>query len=314
MTEATVTRPSMTSSSNHPISWRARGFRLLLRLMKRRRIYESAAGLMASIEDVRRVGPALPPQRLFTVLDVESEKVGSCPVYTLRPLDAPQGGKNILYLHGGAYCRPITRQHWSLLEWLVKDLGCTVMVPLYPLAPESECLATLRLVRKVRDLLLRRHGPIDAFMGDSAGGGLCLALCQDLRDAGQALPKRLTLITPWVDVTLTHPDIPATLPRDPMLALDGLREAGRLYAGKLGVEHPLVSPLRADLRGMPAMQLLAGTDDILHHDAVRYAEQAAKAGCSVELELGHGMMHVWPLFPLPEANRSRQAISEFLRR
>ncbi len=220
----------------------------------------------------------------------------------------------VLYLHGGAYCRPIAKQHWSFLQWLVDEEGCTVIVPLYPLAPESSCLDTVRAVQDVHAWLLERHGRADAFIGDSAGGGLCLALCQELRAAGEALPGRIALITPWVDVMLTHPDIEATDRRDPMLAASGAREAGRLYAGALGTEHPLVSPLRADLRGLPPMLLLAGTDDILHHDAVAMADKARASGCSVELNLAAGMIHVWPLLPLPEAIEARCLISQFLKR
>ena len=97
-----------------------------------------------------------------------------------------------------------------------------------------------------------------------------------------------------------------------MLGVPGVREAGRLYAGALGTEHPLVSPLRADLRELPPTQVFAGTDDILHHDALAFAEKARKAGCSVELHLAAGMIHVWPLLPLPEARDARRAIGQFL--
>lgn len=295
------------------ISWRAHAFKGLLRLIRRRRIYASVAGLMAGIAQTRRAGPARPTAAMHESVDVSTETVGACEVYTLRPRSLPSG-RVVLYLHGGAYCRPITQYHWSLLTRLVEEEGCTVVVPLYPLAPESTCLDTVRAVREVHAWILQHHRCVDAFVGDSAGAGLCLALCQELRASGGALPGRMALITPWVDVTLTHGDIPSTEARDPMLAVAGTREAGRLYAGTLGVEHPLVSPLRADLRGLPPMQLLIGTDDILHHDAVAFADKARAAGCSVDVHLAGGMVHAWPLLPLPEARDARRAIGQFLKR
>lgn len=295
------------------ISWRARAFKGLLRVIRRRRIYASVAGLMAGIAETRRAGPARPTAAMREAVDVKAEQIGACEVYTLQPRSQPSG-RVVLYLHGGAYCRPITKHHWSFLQRLVVEERSTVVVPLYPLAPESTCLATVRAVREVHDWLLERHERIDAFAGDSAGAGLCLALCQYLQALGGSMPGRMVLITPWVDATLTHGEITATERRDPMLGVAGTREAGRLYAGALNVEHPLVSPLRADLRGLPPMQVFVATDDILHHDAVAFADKARAAGCSVDLHLAPGMVHVWPLLPLPEARDARCAIGQFLTR
>lgn len=295
------------------ISWRARAVKVLLRAIRRRRIYASASGLMAGIHATRRAGGARPPAALRQVVNLETDNVASCEVYTLQPRSQPSG-RVVLYLHGGAYCRPITPQHWSFLRWLAEQARCTVIVPLYPLAPESQCAETVKAVRAVHDWVLARYQRVDAFAGDSAGAGLCLALSQNLQATGGTLPSRISLITPWVDATLTHPSIPETSLRDPMLGISGIREAGRLYAGQLGTDHPWVSPLRADLHGLPPLQVLAGTDDILHHDAVAFAERARSAGCSVDLHLAAGMIHAWPLLPVPEAHTARQAIGQFLRR
>lgn len=233
-------------------------------------------------------------------------------VYTLQPHKLSPAQPVFLYLHGGAYCRPITTHHWHFLQWLVTEHHCTVIVPLYPLAPESQCVATLQALRQVHALISERHGQFDAFIGDSAGAGLCLALCQELRSSNEALPNRLVLITPFVDASLSHPLVNDTALRDPMLGISGIREAGRLYAGELGASHPLVSPLQADLHNLPAMQIFAATDDILHHDALVFAKKASDSGCAVDLHVEPGMMHVWPLLPLPEGRRSRLAISRFL--
>lgn len=304
---------SSTASVRHSaISWRAKAFKGMMRLVRRRRIYVSVRGLMAGIAQARRAGPARPGVAMRQAVDVSTEWVGACEVYTLRPRSQPSG-RVVLYLHGGAYCRPITKEHWSFLKWMVVEERCTVVAPLYPLAPESTCPDTVRTVREVHAWLLKRHRQVDALIGDSAGGGLCLALCQDLRASGDRLPGRMVLITPWVDVTLGNAEIPATGRRDPMLGVVGLREAGRLYAGTLGAEHPLVSPLRADPHGLPPMQVFAGGDDLLHHDAVVLADKASAAGCNVELHLVAGMIHVWPLLPLPEAREARGAIARFLK-
>lgn len=294
------------------ISLSASAVNLFLRLMGWRRAFTSIDGLMSGIAECRRKGPARPTSKMQAVLDVRLETLAGCEVYTLRPRAVTSESRVALYLHGGAYCRPITPQHWSLLLWLSQDLGYTVVVPLYPLTPESQCAATLETVRKVHSEIIERHGAIDALLGDSAGGGLCLALCQSLKADGWALPNQMVLITPWVDVELSNTNIPVTEPRDPMLAVTGLREAGRMYAGDLGVKHPLVSPLHANPSGLPPMLVIVGTDDILGHDALLFATSAARSGCSVQTEIGQGMLHVWPLLPIAEARACRETIRVFL--
>lgn len=294
------------------VSWSASVVTMLLWLMRRRQVFVSADHLMEGIVDCRRRGPARPTKRMQAELDVQLETIAGCEVYTLRPREPSQHARVALYLHGGAYCRPITSHHWTFVRWLSKELGYTVVVPLYPLAPEAQCAEAVQAVRDVHAAVLDRHGAIDVLMGDSAGGGLCLALCQVLRDAGHALPHRMVLITPWVDVRLTHPHIPATEPRDPMLAVDGLREAGRLYAGGLGRIHPLVSPLNADMVGLPPMMIVVGTDDILGHDATLFAAAAARSGCRVQTVVGERMVHVWPLLPIAEARSCKSTIRDFI--
>ena len=218
----------------------------------------------------------------------------------------------VLYLYGGAYCRPITSQHWGWLRWLVDDLHATVMVPLYPLAPESDCEAAVAAARAFQDLFAARHGAVDVLMGDSAGAGLCLATSLARRDAGEPLARSLVLLTPWVDLEVPHPRAAADAARDPMLALEGVREAGRLYAGTLGTDHPHASPLRAELRGLPPMRVVVGTRDLLHRDALAFVDKARASGCEVELQVGHDLLHAWPLLPVPEARLAREGVRRFV--
>ena len=295
------------------LSLGAHAFKLLLRLLQRKKLYSSVRGLMDGIAQVRRAGPAKPSAAMRKRLHVHTEQFAGCEVFTLRP-KVGAADETLLYLHGGAYVRPITSFHWAFLQWLVSSRACTVVVPLYPLAPESQCLSTVQAVRAVHDLMASRHGEINAFLGDSAGAGLCLALCQDLAQSRAKLPGRMVLITPFVDATLRHPGIAATDAKDGMLGPEGLREAGRLYAGPLGLEDPLVSPVRAKLHGLPPTQVHIATDDILSHDALIFVEKARASGSSVDLHIGHGLMHAWPLLPMPEARTSREAMSAFLSR
>lgn len=285
---------------------------LLLHAMRRRRIYATAPGLHRSIAQVRRAGPALPPAPGPQLLLRRRELAGH-PIYTLAPAHPVRVPRPVLYLHGGAYVRPIAPQHWGFLYALVRASGCEVTVPLYPLAPESTCPETLAWVHAVHADLARQHAPEAlTLMGDSAGGGLALSLAQALRDAGQPAAAQLVLITPWVDVAVSHPLAMDTARRDPMLGLEGVREAGRLYAGRLALDHPSVSPAFADPAGLPPMILFVATRDVLAHDALAYAERARQAGVALDLYRGEGLVHVWPLLPVPEAQAARQVIARRL--
>lgn len=285
---------------------------LLLQTMRRRRVYASAEGLRRGIVQMRRTGPAAPPAA-SPALSVQRRDIAGHPVFTLAPARPVQAPRPVLYLHGGGYVRPITPQHWGFLNWLVRTTGCEVTVPLYPLAPESTCPDTLAWVHAVHAQMTTRHAPQAIhFMGDSAGGGLALALAQNLRDAGQPPAAHMALITPWVDVAVPHLAAVHTAQRDPMLALEGVREAGRLYAGALPLDHPSVSPARGDVEGLPPMTMFVATRDLLGHDALAFAERVRQAGGALELHRGEGLVHVWPLLPVTEARAARAAIGRQL--
>ena len=272
---------------------------------------------MKGIAQVRQTGPHQPHPAMHKRLLVQHSLLAGQSVYTVSPPSPPHPGEgSILYLHGGAYVRPITRFHWNLIEELVHLTGCTITVPLYPLAPEHTCQQTMGFVSAIYEQLLAQSpeaAPAMTLMGDSAGGGLALALTTALRDQGTPLPSQLILITPWVDVNSAHPMLAQTARRDPMLAIDGAREAGRLYAGSLPTEHPWVSPIHACLHGLPPTTIWVGTRDLSHHDAVDLAHKARSQGSAVDLKLGPDMLHVWPLLPIPEGRRARAEMADLIR-
>lgn len=292
-------------------SLRAHLFVALLRLIRRKRIYTSVAGVHAGIARVRAKGPSRPGAAVKRRVTVSVSTLHGHDVYRLSPKGHQRGPNqpHLLYLHGGAYIRPITAFHWRMLAELVERTGCTATVPLYPLAPEHCCEDTVNFVLQVHAQLLQADQPRRLTVaGDSAGGGLALALSLALRDQGLPQPEHLVLITPSVDAALDHPQILATEARDPMLGIVGAQEAARLYARSWPTSHPYVSPLQAVPHGMPPITMLVATRDILCHDALRFAQQVAAQGGRVKVHLGEEMIHVWPLLPIPEGQSARQLL------
>ena len=253
-----------------------------------------------------------PPSKLDRSVDLSVRYVGGWRVYEVTPKGSAPA-RRALYLHGGAYIHDIIPGMWSLVAETAVATSTRFTVPIYPLAPLG---VAEHVVPEATDLAAEIIGEVGAdhtaLLGDSAGGGMTLAVARQLRDRGLAAPYRTVLISPWLDVTLTAPDIPALAAKDPFLAPAGLAAAGELYRGELPAEDPCVSPINGGLSGLGPITLFSGTHDILHSDAKRFVPLAKRAGVSIDYHEAPRMLHVYPLFPIPEAKRARQTINEAL--
>ena len=248
-----------------------------------------------------------PPRHIGLWARVSARRHDGWPVYELEP--RRKASKcHILYLHGGAYVLEISISHWRFIARLARRAGARVTVPIYPLGPVLGAPGTVATLTEIAADLIDRHGADQVvLMGDSAGGGLALAVAQALRDAGRSAAQ-LVLIAPWADATVSHPDQPEIAKRDAMLTIEGLAEAARIYAGDTGLDDPLVSPINGDMTGLPPTSILTGTDDLLVPDSRRLLEACTTAGTPCELTEGPGMQHVYPLLPIPEARTALEHI------
>jgi acetyl esterase/lipase len=248
-----------------------------------------------------------PPARLRSRHAVSSRQVEGCTCWTV----APRGGgvgRAAVYLHGGAYVSEIAPQHWSLVGRLA-DAGVRLEVPLYGLAPRHTHREALPFMGAVHRQLVDEVGPSAVTLaGDSAGGGLALSLAQALLGAGLPQPRGLVLVAPWLDLTLSHPDLPAVEARDPWLSRVGLLEAGRAWAGGDDPRDPRLSPLAGPLAGLAPIRVWVGTRDIALPDVLLLRERATAVGGRVEVTVCPGAVHVYPLVPAPEGRAAARAI------
>jgi acetyl esterase/lipase len=222
------------------------------------------------------------------------------PVVRLVP---PRSEGAVVALHGGSYLFGPEPQHWTLWRRIAIASGRTVVAPLYRRAPEGTAAETVpRVAGIVRRLA--SEGPV-ALLGDSAGGGMALAAAQLLATEGIRPP--LLLSAPWLDGAV--PD-PWTTPRDHWLSAAGLRHAADLYRGELPVEHPFVSPIHGDLAGLGPIVAASGTRDVLHRDVLRLEERCPS---DVRVLVGEGLIHNYPLLPIPEARPAVRAFVDALR-
>ncbi|MEK9967538.1 MAG: alpha/beta hydrolase [Ferrovibrio sp.] len=223
----------------------------------------------------------------------------------LRPRQ-PRRGRALLYLHGGGYLAGNPRTHRAITTRLAHRLGVAVFALDYRLAPEHPYPAALSDALAAWQWLLDDGWRPDRLWlaGDSAGGGLALALMLACRRQGLPLPAAAALFSPWTDLTCGSPSLAENARRCAWFTADHLHFAARLYAGRHDRRDVLISPLHGDLSGLPPLLLHASDSELLRDDSLRLAERARAAGTQVRLRLWHGLPHAWPNFAglMPEGD------------
>lgn len=230
--------------------------------------------------------------------------------------DSPPG-KAILYFHGGGYVIGSPPSHRIHVSKVVRGTCIRAFVFDYRLAPEHPFPAALDdALETYNNLLKNELDPSDIlFMGDSAGGGLCLATLWALKDIGKPLPAGAVALSPWVDLTCSAPSLVTNFKKDPMTWEGSCPIFSKYYCGGHDPTDPKVSPLFGDLGGFPPLLIFAGEDEVLRDDAIRFAEKAERSGTKVILRVEAGMFHCYPVMsPLfPEAKEAMGEICAFIR-
>ena len=234
----------------------------------------------------------------------------------LRPRDA-HATRVLLYLHGGGYVIGSLNTHRSLVGSLAQRCGLNALNVNYRKAPDYPFPAALDDAKRAYRWLLRQgHAAADIVVaGDSAGGGLALALLLALREAGETLPAAAVGLSPWTDLVL-----PLTIMRrvaqEESLLLEALqmRTWGQLYAHRTPLSHPLLSPAQADLHSLPPLLIQISDAEVLYDDVLRFADKARAAGSPVTVQVFEGLVHWWHLFwrVVPEARQALDQVAAFV--
>jgi len=246
-------------------------------------------------------------QRKFPKIVFGDHSVGEVAMESVCALESP--ARVILYLHGGAFFMGSPASYRNRAMRLSYRCNAEVFVPDYRLAPEhpypaafDDALAAWKFVKGFRP-----NAPIFV-AGDSAGGGLGLSLLVRLRDLGVAMPSGAFLLSPWTDLTVSGASVDGNRSKDLWFTRRHLEIWAGYYAAGTDRRSPYVSPVFADLSGLPPLLLLVGQHELLLDDALRVRDAAASAGTDVRVHLGKGMQHDWPL-TLPWLDESRLAWS-----
>ena len=279
---------------------------------------QAGAGQAATTLEERRA-TFTPGGRVHLVPDdvlVREVSAGGVPAHWLAAPGA-DADRVLLFLHGGGYELGSLRSDGELAARLGRASGMRVLLPEYRLAPEhafpaaiDDVLAAWRWLRADQGLSARSI----AVAGDSAGGGLAVALLVAARDAGEAMPAAAVLMSPTVDLSSSGASMTERVDQDPISTPDMLRQFAADYLAGADPRTPLASPLFASLSGLPPLLVQVGTADLLLSDSERLARTAAEAGVDVSLEIGKGLPHVYQIMlGTPEAAEATEHIGTFLR-
>lgn len=240
--------------------------------------------------------PAPISKKYLKEFQIDTSEINGRKVFTISSKEG-KSGKYILYLHGGGYLNNIFAAHWDFAAKLIRETGCTVIIPDYPLSPLSSFVDAYSMLDKLYATLLAGVDTKNIiFMGDSAGGGLALAFAEQNSVRGIAQPSQIILISPWLDVTMTNPEIKEVQKKDPILSAKTLVLAGEAWAGDSDTKNFLISPIYGDLKGLPMISIFIGTHDVLYSDCRKFKNLMDLQSLPMNFYEYPKMFHVWVFF------------------
>ena len=227
-------------------------------------------------------------------------------------LDKANSERGVLvYLHGGAFYFGPVKEHWDYFGLICKQTQMAGLMIDYGFAPQRPFPIGLN---EIVDLVSTIGLPPNwFFLGDSSGAGMAVSATFKLSELNGPLPKKLVLMSPWVDVTLENPDIESKKDDDVMMTVERLSGAALDYVGGADPRDPLISPMFGKLAGLPPMLIQMGTADLLYPDCVRFRDKCAQAGVDVQYEEYPEAFHDFMMLSvLPEAKRAIKSQVRFL--
>ena len=288
--------------------------KVFLRIFKINKIWKLTGNeLRDSIEKRQLSESHEPPKIIKNKFNIIKDEINGYCYYIMKPL-RNVGQKHIIFLHGGGYVYEINSMHWEFLRKLSDALNCTITIPIYPLAPEHKHQEVFEMILPIYKKIISDVKPKDiVIMGDSAGGGMSLALAELLKEKNLQQPGNIILISPALDMSLSNPKIHEVEKLDPMLAVPSLIDIGKWYGGGKGSKHYLISPIYGNLEELGKISLFTGTNDILYPDAKKLKTITDEKGIKINYYEYPSMIHIWPLFFFPESKKVRKQIVEIIR-
>ncbi|HKQ38260.1 MAG TPA: alpha/beta hydrolase [Verrucomicrobiae bacterium] len=295
-------------------SWQAEFVKLIVRLHIRRRKWGSDEAALA--RRARRVfgAPGFYQRLQSYAVNVAPIRDGNVDGEWVTPKDVDEDGV-ILYLHGGGYISCSAATHRPITAALARLSRLRIFAANYRLAPEFRFPAAVDDAMAAYQWLIEQKRSTIALAGDSAGGGLVLALMLRARDVGLPSPVCGVCFSAWTDLAGTGESIRANDGRDAMFRTDNMPDFAAAYLGEQSASNPLASPFYANLKGLPPVQLQVASPELLLDDSRRVHEKIQQSGGVSRLEIYDDLFHGWQMTDriVPEARDSLRSAAKFIR-
>ena len=212
----------------------------------------------------------------------------------------------VIYMHGGGFIYGSVKSHAAMVSYIAQTVHRKVLVIDYGLAPEHPFPGGVNDCVKVIETFCKEH-PTSTFgiIGDSAGGNLAMATQLQLKAINGPMPRYSIVISPWVDLECKNPSYLKNERREAILSREYLQICAGMYAGEHNLSNSLISPVNADLSGLPPALIMCGSVEILEDDSVLLYEQFGKAGIKAECIVFEGEQHVWPFMDISSTASKR---------
>lgn len=221
----------------------------------------------------------------------------------------------LLYLHGGGYVIGSPHTHRALAGKIAKGISADCLLIDYRKAPENPFPAALDDAYFAYSYLLEKgYQPENiVIVGDSAGGGLAIALQYELKDYQIPLPLCSVLLSPYLDLTGTGKSLEHNAKNDRFLDVFEMRKWATMYGGDHDLANPMISPLFGDLTDFPPILVQASRSEVLYDDSIRFVKEAKNKGVEITFQQWHGLIHWWHMFgTMPEAKDAIDKIIAFI--
>lgn len=291
---------------NH--SLRSRLFFLLLKVINFKKSIEKRA-----LKQIPDPGKKLPPNNIRRSFKVIFQNINGHSLVTYESKKKVTD-KHIIFLHGGAYIFKTFNAHWRLTKKIVRKTFIRMSHLDFPLAPEYNYRDTFKMIHQAYELIVKKYPEDDfIFMGDSAGGGLALAFTQKLiKEKHPKLPVKIILLSPWLDISLSNPEIKKQEDSDHILSLKMLKYAAMKYSNGDKQHQYLISPINGDLTKLPPAMVFFGTEELFCADCKKFKSIINSHDHNIIFREYQKMQHDWGIFPIPESRKLINEVCDFI--
>lgn len=226
-----------------------------------------------------------------------------------------QSDSIIIYLHGGAYVEEMLPLHWLMLDKIAAKVDSTIIIPDYPLAPFSDFRDCYRKMLSFYKKVIEYYPDRKIIlMGDSAGAGLSAGLAMYFTKKELRVPDQLILLSPWIDLTMSNPEMKKYKKKDVSLHYDELCVYASHWANGTDLNDYRLSPLYGDVSGLNDVNIFVGTAEMFYPDIMLFKEKLDRNKIRYKVIIAEDMPHVYPAYPTPEADEAIEIMCRIIKR